>query len=87
MNIGAFIIARAAAAKEMGALFIDAYYEAKSCKRATMNILRALRRRSQTCCNEYKKIVNIITLFLIGNVKNEPDINNRCDELVVCQTY
>jgi len=57
----------------MGVLFIDAYYEAKSCKRIAMNTLRALKRRSKYVSINIETIANIITLFLIGNIKSEHD--------------
>lgn len=61
----ALIIARAREpqyAKEMGALFIDSYYGAKSRKRAAMNTLRALKRRSRHCdeCRNGSQYHNII---------------------------
>lgn len=62
---GALIIVRAREppyAKEMGALFIDFYYGAKSRKRAAMNTLRALKRRSRHCdeCRNGSQYYNIV---------------------------
>jgi len=73
--------------KEMGVLFIDAYYEAKNCKRTAINILRALKRHSKHVSINIKTITNIITLFLIRNIKSEHDDQcDRCDELLIKTT-